>query len=78
MEIKPLDLALGAFVVFVPSLLIRIMGKNPFDVGMRVAPCGVRKFQHVSLDARSGDVEVLEVEEDFQGTRILWRLLHAD
>lgn len=67
MVVQLLNLGLGPFKGLVIYLLVWIMGKNPLDLGMRIALGGFGQLEHVGLDPGGSDVEVLEIEEDFQG-----------
>jgi hypothetical protein len=69
MVIQLLNLGLGSFVSLVGSLLLRFMGENPFDFWVGKFAGRFGQLHHVGFDSCGGDVEVLEVEEDFQWRR---------
>lgn len=69
---KLLDFRIEEFVGFVSGLCFGLMGKYPFDLRMWVFPGSFGQLHHVGFDPSGGDVEVLEVEEDFQERRLFF------
>ena len=64
--IESLQFGLGLLKFFIIRLLIRFVSKNPLHLRMRVFSSGLGKLDHVGFDPGGGDIEVLQIKEDFQ------------